>query len=350
MEEYKNLFEYQNFFERFAHVKSHLLCGEENDIQPFVTIIIPTYKRPALLKDAIDSAVNQKGFDDYEVVIVDNDPEQSFKTETQLLVESYQNSKIRYYKHDENIGMFANWNRGVELAKGKWVTLLHDDDYYFCNYLQEMVFIVQSNSHILSLKSKQLSWIDDGSESIKDVEKNFSFSSRPFIRKVRLYDNFFENAVGPTGLFYSKENIISLGGFNVDYYPSSDYVFESNYLLLYNTYIYEKILGVYRWSNNDSLNLKTKESMIIQDYFHRELYRNLIGLKSKFWNGLNRYLIKERTTKFLINYGYKPDKILINLMSNTGSLTLLYKTVYRLFRVNLTMRDRSFVKRLLSKF
>lgn len=38
----------------------------------FLSIVIPTYKRPDLLKETIKSIILQEGFEDYEIVVVDN--------------------------------------------------------------------------------------------------------------------------------------------------------------------------------------------------------------------------------------------------------------------------------------
>jgi glycosyltransferase len=347
----QDLFSYRNYFEKYSHIKSHLIVGKETDAPVFVSIIIPTYKRPNLLKDAIQSAINQKGFDDYEIIIVDNDPEQSFKTETQLLVERIQHPKIKYYKHDENIGMFPNFNRGIELACGEWITFLHDDDAYFSYYLSAMVDIIKKDPKIEGLKGKQYSWKDDQSQNILDVEKKMRFKSRKIhIRKVRKYDNFFENAIGPTGIFYKKSNMIYLGGYSQDFYPSADYLMGSRYLYYFNTFLTFEFLGVYRWAENESLKLNTQVLMTKQDYFHREQYTKLIGLNSPFWVNVNLYLVQLKINKFLSPKDNNIGKTLTAINQKKIKYKLIIKMLYRAYRIDLTLRDRSFLKRLTNKF
>ena len=48
--------------------------------------------------------------------------------------------KLRYYKNVQNIGLFGNWNRCFQLACGKWVVLLHDDDLIFDDFLLKTVY------------------------------------------------------------------------------------------------------------------------------------------------------------------------------------------------------------------
>ena len=103
-------FEYINNFIKIEHVESILIKGKNILPNPKVSILIPTYKREILLKEAIDSALNQFSFDDYQVIIIDNNPERNCLTEK--LINEINNEKILYYKNSVNIGMFGNWNRG----------------------------------------------------------------------------------------------------------------------------------------------------------------------------------------------------------------------------------------------
>ncbi len=347
----EDLFANKNYFKEYAHVKSHLISGKEPEGPVFVSMIIPTYKRAVLFKDALLSAINQEGFIDFEIIIVDNDPERSFKTDTQLLVEAVNHPRIRYYKHDENIGMFPNFNRGIELASGTWITFLHDDDAYFSYYLKRMTDILKQNPEVEGLKGRQYSWIDTGKQSIHELEKNIGFNSgKSRIRKIRKYEHFFENAIGPTGMFYKKSNLLQIGGFPTDYYPSADYLLGSKYLFNFNIYITFEILGVYRWSENESLKFGTQVLMIEQDYFHRKQYGRLIGLKSSTWDSVNTWLIKKRIDQFLLPKDKNIGENLSNIYKQKVKSLTLIKVICRMYRIDVTMRDRSFLKRLRNQF
>ena len=108
-------------------IKSKLIIGDLNTKVPKLSIVIPTYKRADVLKDAVDSVFAQKGYSDYEVIVVDNEAE-DYKTETQILMESYSDSRLFYYKNEKNIGQACNWNRCFELARAEWIVFLQNDD------------------------------------------------------------------------------------------------------------------------------------------------------------------------------------------------------------------------------
>ena len=95
-----------------------------NIAHPLVTIGIPTYNRAdGYLKEAIQSAMSQK-YPNIEVVISDN----CSSDNTKNLVKGFSDPRIRYYRHDVNIGANNNFNFCVNQAKGDYFLMLHDDD------------------------------------------------------------------------------------------------------------------------------------------------------------------------------------------------------------------------------
>ena len=58
----------------YRNVNSRCLKASKNTGEVFLSIVIPTYKRAEFLKEAIDSALNQKDVSiNYEVIVVNND-------------------------------------------------------------------------------------------------------------------------------------------------------------------------------------------------------------------------------------------------------------------------------------
>ena len=91
---------------------------------PAVSICIPTYCQTDFLKDTLDSVVAQN-FQDYELIISDDSPNDSVKK----LLESYDFSgKLVYVRNSPALGSPANWNQAARLAKGQLIKLLHHDD------------------------------------------------------------------------------------------------------------------------------------------------------------------------------------------------------------------------------
>jgi len=109
-----------------------------NDLMPLVSVIVPTYNRCGLLKEAVESVLGQT-FKDFELIVVDDGS--SDKTGT--VIKKYE-GKIRYY-FKENGGVAAARNLGVKMAAGKLIAWLDDDDFFFPEKIAKQVRFFQKN-------------------------------------------------------------------------------------------------------------------------------------------------------------------------------------------------------------
>lgn len=99
-----------------------------------VTVLIPTYRRPAKLKRAIESVLSQT-HKKIKIVVCDN---ASGDETTNVVHEiSKLDNRVFYFKHEINIGMNENFNFAISKVDTPFFTFLTDDDYYLKNYLQE---------------------------------------------------------------------------------------------------------------------------------------------------------------------------------------------------------------------
>lgn len=92
--------------------------------RPSITIGISTYNRvdgtfPAALRSALD-----QDYGDLEVLVCDNASEDG----TRAFMEEQGDPRLQYHRHETNIGPNANFNACLELARGSYFLLLHDDD------------------------------------------------------------------------------------------------------------------------------------------------------------------------------------------------------------------------------
>ena len=87
-----------------------------------LTIAIPTYRRPEMLRECLDSLIPQLA-DGVELLVVDNDPGASAR-ET---VESYQRADVRY-AHEPKPGVVQARNRAVRDAAGAYLAFIDDDE------------------------------------------------------------------------------------------------------------------------------------------------------------------------------------------------------------------------------
>ncbi len=93
---------------------------------PKISICIPAYKRTNYLERLLDS-INTQTFIDFEVIISDDSDDDSVAE----LIKKYKSKfTIIYFKNTCPLGTPANWNYAISKAKGEWIKLMHDDDWF----------------------------------------------------------------------------------------------------------------------------------------------------------------------------------------------------------------------------
>ena len=83
-----------------------------------LSVCIPTYNRAKLLREAIESIL-QQSYVDFELIIVDN----ASKDDTKEVVNSFKDPRIRYFKNSSHLGLALNWNRCIALAKNNYICI-----------------------------------------------------------------------------------------------------------------------------------------------------------------------------------------------------------------------------------
>lgn len=102
--------------------------------RPYISVIIPTYNRAHLINRAIESVLGQT-YGKFELLVVDDCSDD----DTEYVVSSIDDFRVRYIKCDKNCGAAAARNRGIKEAKYDWIAFLDSDDVWRENKLQKQV-------------------------------------------------------------------------------------------------------------------------------------------------------------------------------------------------------------------
>ncbi|MDR2794507.1 MAG: glycosyltransferase [Holosporaceae bacterium] len=92
---------------------------------PLISVVIPTYNRVKFLPKAIDSILKQD-YPNIEIIIVDDG---SSDGTAELIANGNYGTQVKYF-YQENRGVAASRNLGIEKATGKWIAFLDSDDSY----------------------------------------------------------------------------------------------------------------------------------------------------------------------------------------------------------------------------
>lgn len=104
---------------------------------PLVSVVIPTYRRSALVLRAIRSVLAQT-YPHLEIIVVDD----CSPDDTQTALTQISDARVRCIRHEKNRGLPAARNSGIREAIGAYVAFLDDDDEWRPHKLERQLAIV----------------------------------------------------------------------------------------------------------------------------------------------------------------------------------------------------------------
>ncbi|MDD6252760.1 MAG: glycosyltransferase family 2 protein [Bacteroidales bacterium] len=235
-----------------ADVESVPVKDRADGATPVVSIVIPAYKRVSMLKDALSSALSQDTGLPYEVVVVEDNPEPDTGIGSYLA--GIDDSRLRYLKNVSNLGLVGNFNRALTVGRGEITVILHDDDFLLPSYVREIVRIMEVRRDADIVCPRPLKWRDGTPLALPEDDGRPAKLWKPLTS----WEPFCRTFI-PTGMAIRRSSIARSGGFDYISGPSTDlYFIVRAGLSGLNYYNYDKILFVYRWSENESLKFSTR--------------------------------------------------------------------------------------------
>ncbi len=197
-----------------------------------VSVVIPTYKGHETLSRAIDSVLNQKGFDEFEIIVVDdNIPDGENRLLTEKVMRAYTgNDRVVYLKHPQNLNGSAARNTGARNAKGEYIALLDDDDIFMPNKLRLQVAYMDSHPQFAG----SYTW----RKNRFDVETKYSKTGD--LSKEILLLSFFPTTIT---LMIRKDAWENLHGFDESYKRHQDFEFLLRFFERYKIGVVEEVLS-----------------------------------------------------------------------------------------------------------
>lgn len=110
-----------------------------------VSIIMPSYNTASYIGFTIESILNQT-YQEWELIIVDD----CSTDETENIVYSFKDKRIRYYKNEKNLGAAICRNRALREARGRWIAFLDSDDLWKSEKLEKQIAFMKKNNYYFS--------------------------------------------------------------------------------------------------------------------------------------------------------------------------------------------------------
>ena len=159
---------------------------------PMFSVLLPTRQRPHTFRHPLRNVLSQE-YEYYEVVVADNcsDPE------TGDIVREVNSPRVVYNRSESVLSMADNWERGLALCKGRYVTILGDDDALMTDAMRVAeAFVTQTESEIIAWHPHNYWWPD----TIVELNRNLLFVNQEAghqrVAAKAVLGAFFRNAMG----------------------------------------------------------------------------------------------------------------------------------------------------------
>lgn len=139
---------------------------DEGGRAPKVSVVVPTFRRAALLKETVDSILAQT-FTDFELIIVDNMSEDG----TSEYVMAIADQRVRYFRNPNHGVIAVNRNVGIGKATGKYIAFCDDDDLWHPSKLEKQVALLDNDPAISLCYSNATSFGTSGVIESRMVHK-----------------------------------------------------------------------------------------------------------------------------------------------------------------------------------
>ncbi len=239
-----------------------------------VSVIIPTYKRPKNLRNALMSVLEQDYKDIEIIVISDNGLDSEYNAETREIVNALKDTsdhcEVILLEHSVNRNGAAARNTGILYSSGEYICFLDDDDIYLPGRLSKSI-------EVLISKKKTVGAVYCGYLWRNSTETNPDrFKPGNLTREILLmeYDSHYLHTTTAT---YRREAVLNLNGFDETYGRHQDLEFNLRFFDQYGMGVVEEALVRLR--------------LELTDVCNQVFDMDLLHLKSKFLSRF-KYLIE----------------------------------------------------------
>jgi glycosyltransferase involved in cell wall biosynthesis len=179
--------------------------------EPTITVLMPVFNGEKYLSPAIDSILDQS-YTDFELLIIDDGSTDS----SAAICREYRDPRIRLVANERNLGLIATLNRGLDLARGKYIARMDCDDISLPGRFERQFRFMEQNADIGVCGAWFEKIFHGGSETVRTpAEDNL-------IRFFLVFDNAFNHST-----VFLRRSVLEEHGLRYDpaYQYAEDYEF-----------------------------------------------------------------------------------------------------------------------------
>lgn len=253
-----------------------------------VTVVVVTYNRPFEILERSIRSVLRQSYPNYELIVVNDTPKDSVLfNEVSNRIQQYSDS-VKYFAEGVNYGACHARNYGANLAVGKYIAFLDDDDEWVDSKLEKQVEYIKKTDSVM-VTCRQNTILEDETRSFLATLKYDLFYPK---KEVSLQDLLIGNSIGGCSRpLILKEAFDDVGGFDVQMPASQDCDLWIRLATIGKISCMRDKLVNYYVHSSERISSKP-EKRIVANKLLVEKYTNMAVNKSVFLK--NKYLVLAR--------------------------------------------------------
>lgn len=179
---------------------------------PAISVLMPVYNQTTYLFEAIDSILNQN-YSDFEFIIIDDHSTDV----TPHLLEGYrhQDPRICVVRNETTLGVANSLNRGLALARGRYIARMDSDDISFPERFEKQVAFLEEHPR-LGVLGTQTCFIDEAGELSQQANWE-----KPVQHNLLLWHLLFATPICHPSVMLRTDCLRCIGGYDASY-PNED--------------------------------------------------------------------------------------------------------------------------------
>ena len=249
------------------------------DRSPIISVCVPAYQASKTIRDCLVSVISQDA-PEFELIVIDDCSTDNTLEIAQETVKSFGNAVV--LKNLSNIGATRNWNRTLDIARGKYVKLLCSDDLLAPESLRIQADILSKNPSLAMVSGPRNIISENGKILFKGRGLSVSRWGRLSINRNDLAKEILIKATNPlsepSGCLIRREALVKIGGWSEQWRFMADIATYCALAQYGDIGLTDAISASFRLSNTSWSSRLARQQAIEAKHFLREL-QQLHGLR-----------------------------------------------------------------------
>lgn len=235
--------------------------------KPLISVIIPSYNRPALLVRAVESVIDQN-YPNIEIIVVDDASDLDIKSALNRYPE------VKLIENLNNRGPCYSRNKGLSEANGEYVNFLDDDDIFLPGKLEKQVACFESS------KDEKLGMVTCHMEDERSGKSKIIYNRVQGDIYKMLLNKYAVS--GTETMLFKTEGVKQVGGFDESLASSQEYDLLIRFSEFYTVDFVDEILAK-KFRSVDQINYNFNKKISGAKYLYRKHNQRFIDVGFLFW-------------------------------------------------------------------